>query len=56
MNKIKETKKASDFAGKERERRRRKLAVDQATTQAKLDKQKTEDLLVEKLLNREKEE
>lgn len=32
MNKIKETKKQSDFAGKERERRRRKLAVDQATT------------------------
>ena len=28
MNKIKETKKQSDFAGKERERRRRKLAVD----------------------------
>ena len=41
MNKIKETKKASDFAGKERERRRRKLAVDQATTQARLDNQKT---------------
>ena len=56
MNKIKETKKQSDFAGKERERRRRKLAVDQATTQARLDKQKTEDMLVEKLLNREKEE
>lgn len=33
MNKIKETKKQSDFAGKERERRRRKLAVDQANTQ-----------------------
>ena len=56
MNKIKETKKQSDFAGKERERRRRKLAVDQATTQARLDKQKQEDMLVEKLLNREKEE
>ena len=40
MNKIKETKKQSDFAGKERERRRRKLAVDQATTQAKLDSKK----------------
>lgn len=51
MNKIKETKKQSDFAGKERERRRRKLAVDQANTQAKLDKQRTEDQLVEKLLN-----
>ena len=56
MNKIKETKKQSDFAGKERERRRRKLAVDQATTQAKLDKQKQEDMLVEKLLKREQEE
>ena len=40
MNKIKETKKQSDFAGKERERRRRKLAVDQAKTQERLDKQK----------------
>ena len=28
MNKIKETKKNADFAGKERERRRRKLMVD----------------------------
>lgn len=51
MNKIKETKKQSDFAGKERERRRRKLAVDQANTQAKLDKQRQEDQLVERLLN-----
>lgn len=29
MNKIKETKKNSDFAGKERDRRRRKMMVDQ---------------------------
>lgn len=50
MNKIKETKKQSDFAGKERERRRRKLAVDQANTQERLDKQKQEDMLVQKLL------
>lgn len=28
MNKIKETKKSSDFAGKERDRRRRKMTVD----------------------------
>ena len=28
MNKIKETKKNSDFAGKERDRRRRKMIVD----------------------------
>lgn len=33
MNKIKESKKNTDFAGKERERRRRKLMVDQARTQ-----------------------
>jgi len=50
MNKIKETKKQSDFAGKERERRRTKLMVDQATTQAHLDKQREEDLLIQKLL------
>ena len=46
MNKIKETKKQSDFAGKERERRRRKLAVDQATIKTRLDAQKQEDMLV----------
>jgi len=28
MNKIKETKKNSDFAGRERDRRRRKMIVD----------------------------
>ena len=33
MNKIKESKKNTDFAGKERERRQRKLMVDQADTQ-----------------------
>ena len=37
MNKIKQTKEQSDFAGKERERRRTKLIVDQAATQALLD-------------------
>ena len=56
MNKIKETKKQSDFAGKERERRRRKLAVDQATTQARLDTQKEEDTLIQKLLKQQEEE
>jgi len=30
MNKIKETKNLSDFAAKERDRRRRKMVVDQA--------------------------
>lgn len=39
MNKIKETKKNSDFAGKERDRRRRKMMVDQINAQAKLDSQ-----------------
>ena len=56
MNKIKETKKQSDFAGKERERRRRKLAVDQQTTSANLDVKKTEERLVQKLLEQQKEE
>jgi hypothetical protein len=50
MNKIKETKKNADFAGKERERRRRKLMVDQANTQEKLDQTRTEDMLLERLL------
>jgi hypothetical protein len=39
MNKIKETKKNSDFAGKERDRRRRKMTVDQINAQTKLDAQ-----------------
>ena len=50
MNKIKETKKNSDFAGKERDRRRRKMMVDQINAQAKLDSQTQEELLIEKLL------
>jgi len=49
-NKIKEPKKNADFAGKERERRRRKLMVDQANTQEKLDQTRTEDMLLERLL------
>ena len=56
MNKIKETKKQSDFAGKERERRRRKLAVDQAKTQSHITKQKHEDQLIQKLLKQQQEE
>lgn len=56
MNKIKETKKQSDFAGKERERRRRKLAVDQAKTQERLDKQKQEDMLIQKLMKQQQDE
>lgn len=56
MNKIKETKKQSDYAGKERERRRTKLMVDQQATQANLDKQRQEDLLIQKLLTQQAEE
>lgn len=56
MNKIKEIKKQSDFAGKERERRRTKLMVDQQATQAHLDKQRQEDLLIQKLLNQQADE
>jgi hypothetical protein len=43
MNKIKETKNNQDFAGKERDRRRRKMMVDQAKTQARLDAEKNEE-------------
>ena len=53
MNKIKETKKNADFAGKERERRRRKLMVDQANTQEKLDHTRNEDMLLERLLKQQ---
>lgn len=53
MNKIKETKKNADFAGKERERRRRKLMVDQATTQEKLDLSRNEELLIKRLLEQQ---
>ena len=50
MNKIKETKKNSDFAGKERDRRRRKMTVDQLNAQTKLDAQAQEEQLIAKLL------
>ena len=50
MNKIKETKKNSDFAGKERDRRRRKMTVDQLSAQTKLDAQAHEEQLIAKLL------
>ena len=50
MNKIKETKKNTDFAGKERERRRRKMMVDQINAQEKIDSQKAEAALIQKLL------
>ncbi len=51
MNKIKETKKNSDFAGRERERRRRKMHVDQINATAKLASEKHESELIAKLLS-----
>jgi hypothetical protein len=50
MNKIKEKKNMLDFAVKERDRRRRKMIVDQSKTQTELEKKKQEELLIEKLL------
>ena len=46
MNKIKETKKNSDFAGKERDRRRRKMIVDQQNAQTKLDQEASEESII----------
>lgn len=46
MNKIKENKNVNDFAGKERDRRRRKMVVDQAKTQTELDRKKNEEMLI----------
>ncbi len=56
MNKIKEKKNVQDFAAKERDRRRRKMVVDQAKTQSELDQKKNEELLIEKLLSQQAEE
>ena len=52
MNKIKEKKNISDFAGKERDRRRRKLVVDQANTQTNLELKKNEEQMIAKLLEK----
>lgn len=52
MNKIKETKNANEFAGKERERRQRKMQVDQRRIQETLDEQRKEELLMQKLLQK----
>jgi hypothetical protein len=49
MNKIKEKKTMADFARKERDRRRRKMLVDQGKTQEKIESKKNEEALVEKL-------
>jgi hypothetical protein len=43
MNKIKETKNNNEFAGKERERRNRKMKVDQLKIQETLDSKKLEE-------------
>ena len=56
MNKIKETKTANEFAGKERERRQRKMHVDQKKIQETLDEQRKEELLMQKLLAKQTEE
>lgn len=56
MNKIREGKNMQDFAAKERDRRRRKLIVDQAKTQHDLDKKKNEEQLIQKLLKSQSEE
>ena len=48
MNKIKEKKTLGDFARKERDRRRRKMQVDQARTQATVEKKKREEELIAK--------
>ena len=56
MNKIKEKKNMQDFAAKERDRRRRKMVVDQAKTQSELDRKKNEQIMIEKLLKQQEEE
>lgn len=52
MNKIKETKNNNEFAGKERERRNRKMLVDQRAIQEQLDVKKHEDQLIKRLLEK----
>ena len=56
MNKIKETKNANEFAGKERERRQRKMQVDQRRIQETLDEQRKEEILMQKLLQKQTDE
>ena len=50
MNKIKETKNNNEFAGKERERRNRKMLVDQRKIQETLDAKKQEETQIQRLL------
>jgi hypothetical protein len=56
INKIKDTKINNEFAGKERERRNRKLKVDQQKIQEMLDSQKKEQEILSKLLARQNDE
>lgn len=56
MNKIKETKLSNEYAGKERERRNRKLKVDQLRIQETLDSQKREEMLLSKLMAKQTQE
>ena len=53
MNKIKETKNNNEFAGKERERRNRKMLVDQRKIKESLDAKKYEENLVQRLLEKQ---
>jgi len=53
VNKIKENKLAQDQAFKERDRRRRKMIVDQKKTQTELEKKKYEEDLIARLTTRQ---
>lgn len=56
MNKIKETKSNNEFAGKERERRNRKMLVDQKKIQETLDAKRDEENMIQRLLKAQSEE
>ena len=56
MNKIKEKKNVNEFAAKERDRRRRKMVVDQTKTSTDLERKKNEAEMMEKLVRRQGEE
>ena len=56
MNKIKETKNNNEFAGKERERRNRKMKVDQLKIQETLDAKKLEEIRIQKFLKNQAQE
>jgi hypothetical protein len=56
MNKIKDGKLTQDQAFKERDRRRRKMVVDQKKTQSQLEKKKHEEDLIQRLTKRQAED